>query len=229
MSVTSNANGVRSEISIIMKLTWIKPKKLSDLEIITGLQDHIPEVEKYFFDVLHQYFDLHFNQLFFDRDSKQEVFQIAIIKLWTEIENKTITIIDDKICRKQKDGSYCMMTATLTTFMMAFAKNEFRELLRNCKDDNFDDISNSSHGSIDIVDETFDENQEKIQIIDDCILSMSPNCIKIITMFYYQKKSLDEIMKLRGEQNASKDGLKTAKNKCMVTLRKRVADRLNNN
>lgn len=212
-----------------MKMMWIKPKKLSDTEIITGLQCHNPKVEKCFFDASHQYFDIHFNQLFFDKDSKQEIFQTAIIKLWTEIENKTITIIDGEICRKQKNGSYCVMSATLTTFMMAFAKNEFRELLRNRNDDEFDDIADLSNGSMDIVDEAFDENENKIQIIDDCILSMSPNCIEIITMFYYQKKSLDEIMKLRGEHNSSKDGLKTAKNKCMVTLRKRVADRLNNN
>lgn len=77
-----------------------------------------------------------------------------------------------------------------------------------------------------IADEAYDED-DKIRIIDECILSMSPNCIEIITLFYYQKKSLDDIMMIRGEQNSSKDGLKTAKNKCMVTLRKRVDERLN--
>lgn len=202
---------------------------MSDAEIIIGLQYHDPKAERYFFDMSYQYFDIHFNQLFFDADSKQEVFQKAIIKLWTEIENKTIRLIDNAVCRRQRSGKYSEMTASLSTFMMAFAKNEFRELLRNRNDDNFDDIANKLSELPDMTDNTVDEYDEKIQIIDECILTMSPNCIEIITLFYYQKKSLDEIMELRGEKNSSKDGLKTAKNKCMVTLRKRVNERLNLN
>lgn len=212
-----------------MAITWIKQKKLSDIEIILGLQEHDPKVEKYFFEMSYQYFDSHFNQLFFDADSKNEIFQTAIIKLWTEIEDKKIKVIDNIVYRRQKSGLFSEMSASLCTFMMAFAKNEFRELLRNLKDDNFEDIANKSIGSLDIMDESYDNTEDKIQIIDECILSMSPNCIEIITMFYYQKKSLDEIMDLRGEQNSSKDGLKTAKNKCMVTLRKRVTDKLKQN
>lgn len=210
-----------------MNILRIKPKSLSDIDVIIGLQKHDPKVEKYFFDTTYKYFDIHFTQLFFDPDSKQEIFQTAIIKLWTEIENKTIKIIDNMICRRQRSGEYCEMSATINTFMMAFAKNEFRELLRNRNDDNFEDIANSLSKQIDFIDESDDTSEYQIQIIDECILSMSPNCIEIITMFYYQRKSLDEIMELRGEHNSSKDGLKTAKNKCMVTLRKRVNERLN--
>lgn len=196
-------------------------KRLSDTEIIVGLQHHDTRTEKYFFDVAYSYFDLHFNQLFFDSDSKHEIFQTAIIKLWTEIENKTIRIIDNKVCRRQKTGAYTEMTASLTTFMMTFAKNEFREMLRNYKDDNYEEFMCYMEASNEIADEIYDED-DRIQIIDECILSMSPTCIEIITLFYYKKKTLDEIMEIRGEKNSSKDGLKTAKNKCMVTLRKRV-------
>lgn len=208
-----------------MNIFTRKSKALSDAEIITGLQCHNPKTEKYFFDNSYRYFDLHFNQLFFDSDSKNEIFQTAIIKLWTEIENKTIRIFDNRICRRQKSGSYAEMTASLSTFMMTFAKNEFRELLRNYKDDNYEDFMSGLDAECEIEDEIYAE-EEKIQIIDECILSMSPTCIEIITLFYYQKKSLDEIMTIRGEKNSSKDGLKTAKNKCMVTLRKRVDQRL---
>lgn len=200
-------------------------RSLTDIEIINGLQRHDARVEKWFFDSFHSYFNRHFNQLFFDDDSRHEIFQAAIIKLWTEIENRTIKVIDNKICRKQKTNGYQVMTASLTTFMMAFAKNEFRELLRDCKDDNYDEIFSDSESCTIIADED-DENENKIRIIDECIQSMSPNCIEIITMFYYRQKTLDEIMSIRNEQNISKDGLKTAKNKCMVTLRRRVNERL---
>lgn len=200
-----------------------KRGKLSDLEVIEGLQNHNPKVEKHFFNSCNNYFNSHFNQLFFDKDSQQEIFQLAFIKLWTEIENKTITVIDGKVCRKRKLNGYQVMTASLTTFLMAFAKNEFRELLRNCKDDNYEEVFAVSNDLI-LVDEDYEEYQ--IQIIDECIQSMSANCIEIITLFYYQQKTLDEIMLIRKEQNTSKDGLKTAKNKCMVTLRNRVNERL---
>lgn len=212
-----------------MNILSHKPKRLSDIDIIIGLQKHNPKVEKFFFDTTYQYFNMHFIQLFFDADSKQEVFQTTIIKLWTEIENKTIKIINNTICRRQKSGEYRAMSATLNTFMMAFAKNEFRELLRKRNDDNFDDMVNITGEHFGIIDDSENVPEYRIQIIDECILSMSQNCIDILTMFYYQKKSLDEIMKLRGERNFSKDGLKTAKNKCMVTLRKRVSERLNLN
>lgn len=200
-------------------------RRFSDIDVINGLQCHDTELEKYFFDTLYRYFEAHFNLLFFDNDSKEEVFQTSIIKLWTEIENKTIKVVDGMVCRKQKAGDYQVMTASLTTFLMTFAKNEFRELLRNHADDRFEDIM-MSHDAANIM-EDCDEDEKRIQIIDDCIMSMSPNCIEIITLFYYQQKTLDEIMAIRGVKNSSKDGLKTAKNKCMVTLRKRVTDRIN--
>lgn len=200
--------------------------KLSDADIVVGVQAHNEKVEKYFFDAMDRYFNLHFNQLFFDQDSRQEVFQRAIIKLWTEIENKTIRVIEDKVCRRKSAGQYQVMTASLTTFFMAFAKFEFRELLRNCSDDNFLELTSSNVADT-LADSDDDPNQEHIRIVDECILEMSPHCIEIITLFYYSQKSLDEIMAIRKEQNCSKDGLKSAKNKCMVTLRKFVSDRIN--
>lgn len=202
-----------------------KFRQISDTDIILGLQAHNSRVEKYFFESTKRYFEIHFNQLFFDKDSKEEIYQSAFIKLWTEIENKTIRIADGKICRKQKDGSLNEMTASLTTFLMAFAKNEFRELLRNHKDDDFESLANSSGECHNLIVET-NEEEKMYQLIDECILSMSPNCVEILTLFYYQKKSLDEIMIIRGEKNSSKDGLKTAKNKCMTTLKKRVDQQL---
>ena len=66
-----------------------------------------------------------------------------------------------------------------------------------------------------------DENDEETRnrIVDDCIQRISPRCAEILTMFYYEEKTLDEILAARHETNSSKNGLKTAKNKCMNTLR----------
>ena len=64
-----------------------------------------------------------------------------------------------------------------------------------------------------------DVEELKNRIVDQCIQQVSPNCIEILTMFYYKDMSLDEILEQRKDKNSSKNGLKTAKNKCMNTLR----------
>lgn len=203
---------------------FARRRKMSDLEIVAGIQAHDPKAEECFFKMLSDYFDRHFNELFFDRDSREEIFQTSIIKIWTEIENKTIKVIDNIICRRQRDGGYRRMTCSLTTFGMAFAKNDFRELLRNYKEDNFEDNFAGTFPDVAIDEE--DDEEFRIQVVDECIQSMSPNCRDILTLFYYKHMSLDEIMAARNEKNSSKDGLKTAKNKCMTTLRQRVNQKL---
>lgn len=52
------------------------------------------------------------------------------------------------------------------------------------------------------------------EIVQESIMDLSTTCKEILTMFYYEDLSLDEILLRRGE-NASKDGLKTGKYKCM--------------
>lgn len=52
------------------------------------------------------------------------------------------------------------------------------------------------------------------EIVQVAIMRLSETCRDILTMFYYEEMSLDEILLRRGE-NTSKDGLKTGKYKCM--------------
>jgi DNA-directed RNA polymerase specialized sigma24 family protein len=69
-----------------------------------------------------------------------------------------------------------------------------------------------------------DADEMKNRIVDECIARISPSCVEILTMFYYRGMSLDEILAARGEKNSSKDGLKSAKNKCLNTLKTRVKE-----
>ncbi len=204
-----------------------KPKKHSDHEVVEALGRHDHAMEEWFYRTAKRYFDDHFNRIFFDKDRKQEIFQSAFLKLWTEVDNHRIHVEDGEVRRIQADGSR-PMTCSLTTFLMAFARTEYRELVRSQKEEPFaemfDDVqrSDSSHANFG------EENLEDVKnrIIDECIQGMSPTCIEILTLFYYQGKSLDQIMVIRGERSTSKDGLKTAKNKCMKTLRERSLKRL---
>ena len=62
-------------------------------------------------------------------------------------------------------------------------------------------------------------DEDMLEIIADCISNMSKRCNQILTMFYYENKTLDDIMEdLPGFE--SKNALKTRKYKCMEELRK---------
>lgn len=204
----------------------LRKKGYTDKEIITGLQQCERGVEDWTYTHMRAYFNEHFNEVFFDKDRKQEIFQTAFLKVWTEIHDKKITIRDGVVARQQRTGEYQPMTCSLTTFLMAFARNEYREVLRNIREDDYEDFFDDTHGGV--VSTTFDgeaeEQEMKCRIVDDCILSMSPRCAEILTLFYYENKSLDEIMEVRGDKNSSKNGLKTAKNKCLTTLRAKIAE-----
>lgn len=200
--------------------------RYSDNEVVVGLQSRSKKLEDWFYNSSKRYFNEHFNDIFFDKDRKQEIFQTAFLKLWTEIYNSKITVIDGTICRQQKTGQYKPMTCQLNTFLMTFAKNEYRELVRSNHLEPVEEIFNVAN-SAEYVVSPFDNQQEdeaqKNRIIDDCIMNMSPRCVEILTLFYYQNKTLDEILDIRKEKNSSKNGLKTAKNKCMNTLRNMVS------
>ena len=192
-----------------------------DAEVVRGLRLHSGRMEEWFYRKARTYFNQHFREVFFDQDRKQEIFQSAFLKLWTEIDNGTITAGDDgTVERRQRNGEMVPMTCSLTTFLMAFAKNEYREMVRSNKLDCYAEIYDTAEQA-EVQQMYGDENGEEIRnrIVDDCIQRISPRCAEILTMFYYEEKTLDEILAARQETNSSKNGLKTAKNKCMNTLR----------
>lgn len=201
----------------------MKRKVYTDIEVTDGLQQRNGKIEEWFYSSSRQYFNEHFNQIFFDKDRKQEIFQTAFLKLWTEISNGKISVKDGRVSRMQPSGQYKPMTCSLTTFLMAFAKNENREILRNCHEsDNVLLMDNVSYAACAAYDADEDIQSLRIRIVDDCIQSLSPHCVEILTLFYYKGKSLDEIIEIRKGKNENKTGLKSAKAKCMAVLRERA-------
>ena len=209
----------------VMRVLWGNRKTYSDIEVVEGLQRRDMKVEGWFYEAAKRYFDGSFNEVFFDKDCKQEIFQTSFIKLWTEIENGRIKVLDGAVCRQQRNGAYEPMSCSLTTFLMAFARTEFREMVRDVKETCYDEIYDSAmYDTVYAIENGCDDVEGmKDRIVDECIARMSPSCIDILTMFYYKDMSLDEILAAR-EENTSKDGLKTAKNKCLNTLKAKVND-----
>lgn len=198
----------------------------TDVEVVKELQVCSRRAEDWFFRTAQTYFDNHFHEVFFDQDKRQEIFQDAFLILWTEISNGKITVAEEQLVRQQKDGLFRPMTCTLSTFLMAIARNEHRELLRENKVvlvPEFYDNKAMADNSLMPISIEEDDDTRKARIVDECLNGMSPRCREILTLFYYEDKSLDEILELR-EENNSKVGLKTSKYKCVNTLRERVLE-----
>lgn len=201
-------------------------KQYSEQEIVRGLQAKDHKIEKWFFDHCREYFMDKFNEIFFDQDQREEIFQDSFLRLWTQIEDKRISVIDNVVCRINKDGEYSSLKCSLTTFLMAISKNEYREIVRNTKEMYVPEFFENANYSV--LPTALEDNIEdvKFQLVDDCLQQMSPRCIEILTMFYIQGMSLDEILTARPE-NTSKIGLKSSKYKCMNTLRDKVSQMFN--
>lgn len=201
----------------------MKKESFTDVEVVEGLQRHDHRMEEWFFKKAGQYFDDHFRDVFFDKDSRQEIFQNTFLKLWMEIDNLRICVCDECVYRRQNDGSYQKMTCQLTTFLMAFARTEYREMVRSQREDPYADVFEHLQQAELTTAALGEEDTEetKNRIVDECINQLPPRCTEILTLFYYKGMSLDEILEMRKE-NTSKNGLKTAKNKCMNTLRERI-------
>lgn len=236
-----------------MQLRLLKSKEYTDCQIVAGIQRHDQVMEKYLFKKCQRYFDQNYSTLFvMERSLKDDIFQECFVKLWTDIETNRIHLGEDgTVWRTDRTGNDRPMTTRLHTFLMDIAKNVYRVWLRNEKEDLLDDVFPCSvdeeHSFMDKVSiaEAVWENTENIitsesdyfeqalsdgdqrgqmqEIVQIAIMNLSETCRDILTMFYYEELSLDEILLRRGE-NSSKDGLKTGKYKCMKRFEADVRD-----
>ena len=205
-----------------------KSKTYCDAEVVAGLQARNRIIEEWFYETSRRYFNKHYNEVFFDKDRKQEVFQEAVVCLWTEIENRKITLDHDTVVRQQTNGKYKPMSCNLMTFLFSIARNVYREIVRNIKEeyeaDVYDNMTHDCQPTLAVYDSSDEVAESRARVVDEAIEALPSGCREILILFYYKGKSLDEIMELRKDKNSSKNGLKSAKTKCLETLKNRVEE-----
>ena len=191
----------------------------SDAAYVEGVANRDERMEGALYKHCKRYFDENYRGVFFiGNEYKDEIFQEAFITLWEIIASAKIFVENGVL--KGKGGK--RFTAKLTTFFMSVAKLKYLEWVRknNPFETKEEDELQSWINEIDIISDLPYDNEEEVmlEIISYCISHMSKRCNEIITMFYYEEKNLDEIMKEIPEFK-SKDALKTRKYKCMEGLR----------
>lgn len=199
----------------------------TDSQIIREIQRRNEHIMDFFYYECRKYSMSTCKNFFAREDIKDDIFQQSFVKLWTEIETKKIFLDDhDNIYRKDKRGDVRVLTCNLKTFLIDIAKNDYRDWLRNDRfqldDENETFVHMVEAQSVTMPDESSECLQE--QIVADCIFDLPPRCKEILTMFYYDNMSLDEIIEARGEKNISKNGLKAGKYKCMEALKDKIKE-----
>lgn len=197
-------------------------REYTDVEFVKGVVNHDSYVEQALFKHCKKYFEDNVDGVFFvkDEQDKKEIFQNSYIKLWEHIESKRIDVKDGILIGRDKKP----FNGTITTYLMGIAKNKFLEWSRTSQREHriFNEVNNQSI-VIDPIELEFQNNggvnNIMSEIVSECISKMSKRCSQILTMFYYQNMSLDEIIEALPTYN-SKDALKTSKHKCFKRLQK---------
>lgn len=210
-----------------MLIEFSKRKSKTDAEYVRLIQDKHDKVTEEFYHLARRYFKNSYHSVFSRMDLMEDIFQQSFVKLWTEIETGKIFVGEnEELFRYDRNGNVRKLTCSLNTFLIDIAKNDYRSWLRNDRLALEDDFESFAHieevKSVVWGDESGDTLRE--QIVNSCILELPPRCKEILTMFYYQGMTLDEIIIARGEKNISKNGLKTGKYKCMESLKVKVRD-----
>ena len=104
------------------------------------------------------------------------------------------------------------LTSKLSTFLYSICQNLWRkELERKARHSN-EEVNKS---------EIFDiDKKERIEIINKCIDDMGDTCRKILTYYYFDNLSMNDIAEKMGFANA--DTAKTKKYKCKQELDKKI-------
>ena len=202
--------------------------KWTDRDMVVAVQRRDnAALERYYHDCK-SYFQHHAAAVFVADANIDDIFQESLIHLWREIETHRIELFDNCICR-WTEGRKVPMSSSLMTFLMAIAKRKHWELVRKQQRLYLADSDSTLEAlDSDRFTETPDgisENEQRERVVADMVLQMTDRCREILTLFYYEHRSLDDILALRPE-NQSKQGLKTSKYKCMQRLRDQVRERL---
>lgn len=199
-------------------------KSYTDTQIVEAYQSGDKKIQQFWYDKCRSQFGKgtsNYGGLTdYDRD---DLFQDSFIILWEKMESHQIYILDGTIHVTSKKGD--SEIPDMLGYFMRIVKNKYLEMFHSGKYVMpLNDVVTSSNE--DFFTELYwdeDPDIEKDRIVSRCLLSLPKSCLEILTMFYYEKKSLEQILEERPENN-SYDGLKSRKSKCMTNLKKRITE-----
>lgn len=190
----------------------------SDAEYVAGVFNRNHVMERALHYHCKKYFDLNCKSVFFvdlTIQDKQDIFQESFMAFWENIMAEKIKVENGQLFGKGGNP----FSGKLTTYFMSIAKYKYYEWVRDndpTKKVNIESVGLKGLLLEMYLEEEPDESEIKLDIISDCLSHMQEHCRQILTMFYYELKKLDEIVKELHYLN--KDSLKNAKCRCVNSL-----------
>lgn len=199
-------------------------KAYSDVQIVQAYQNGDKKIQQFWYDKCRWQFGRgtsgYGGLTDYDRD---DLFQDSFIILWEKMESHQVYAKGGTVRVVSKRGD-CEVPDLLGYFMRV-VKNKYLEMMRSGR--YVMPVNEAVTGSDqDVFEELYwdeDPEQEKDRIVSRCLLALPKSCLEILAKFYYEKKSLEQILAERPENN-SYDGLKSRKSKCMTNLKKRIVE-----
>ena len=121
----------------------------------------------------------------------KDIFQDALIVFWQKVTSGNL-----------------VLTSKISTYLYSICLNLWRkELDRKAR------MVNEEKDGIELIDE---DRKERIKIINECVNALGENCRKILTYYYFDGLSMNDIAEKLGYANT--DTAKTKKYKCKKRL-----------
>lgn len=124
-------------------------------------------------------------------DDAKDIFQEALIIFWQKVRSKNLTL-----------------TSKISTYLYSICQNLWRkELVRK---------SRESNEEVDSAEYTDYDKEERVNAIRKCVDSMGDTCRKVLTYYYFDGLSMNEIAERLEFSNSNT--AKTKKYKCKQEL-----------
>lgn len=159
-----------------------------------------------------------------ERIDVEDIFQDAIIVLYENIINRDFVLASN---------------TTLQTYLNSVSRNQLLKKIGNNKtvelnenkelDDDNDDSMGFNPLITDSLDEFEDATEQQYNAIEKALLKMKTaggHCYELLTLFWYHRKSMNELTEIFGYTNSA--NTKSQKAKCQKRLEKMTFDLMNN-
>lgn len=199
-------------------------KTYSDVQIVEAYQTSNKRIQQFWYDKCKDQFGKGTSKYGgLSEYDRADLFEDSFIILWEKMESRQVYILEERVHALSKKGD--SIIPDLLGYFMRIVKNKYLEMLHSGKYVvTVNEAVTSSNE--DFFNELYwDDNPEveKDRIVSGCLLSLPKSCLEILTKFFYENKTLEQILEERNE-NTSYDGLKTRKSKCMSNLKKRISE-----
>ena len=133
-----------------------------------------------------------------DQNDAEDIIQETVIVLWQKVNSDSLHL-----------------TVKLGTYLQAIAKNKWMAELRKRRKISAQDISeNLSDGNPSSLDDLV--NEERIEYVRKALDMLQPICRKLLLLYYFEEKSMNQIAKILELANA--DVAKSKKYQCKKNL-----------